>query len=61
MQNEEKFLFRESMFLIFRFNLYFLKKCFSIPLNFLDLSIGNILDEYSYYYDFRNDWKKRRN
>ena len=60
-QNDDDFIFRETLFLLLRFNIYYLKKCFCIPLNFLDKQIGNIFDEYSYYYEFRKDWKKRRN
>lgn len=54
-----KIVYRENTWLIFRFILYYFKCCFGFKLNFLDKQVEGILEEYNYYYDFKNDWKKR--
>ena len=54
-----KIIPKEYRFLIRRFLLYYFKCFFGFKLNYLDSSIEDILDEYSFYFDFQDEWKNR--
>lgn len=50
---------RQMLFMVKRVNLLLFKDIFGISKNYLDKQIYYMLDEYSYYYDFSKEWRKR--
>lgn len=51
---------RQMLFMLRRVLLLYFKDIFSISKNYLDRQIYFMLDEYSYFYDFQKEWRKRK-
>lgn len=58
-KNDFSLMDRQMQFMVGRVIILLFKDIFGIPKNYLDKEIYYMLDEYSYYYDYSKDWKKR--